>query len=47
MGQIDLMIGNSQIETIRQFIQQEGLQEKLIDFVAKADGEDFKDWLGV
>lgn len=46
MAQIDTLLGHSQISQIRQFIQERGLEEDLINFVAKADKQDFQDWLG-
>jgi len=34
-----------QIETLRQFIQEQGLHEVLSRFVAKADRADFEEWI--
>jgi len=36
---------DSQIESVRQFIKSQNLEQALFDFVAKADKEDIMMWL--
>ena len=46
MAQIDTMLGNSQINQIRNFIKERDLEADLVNFVAIADKKVFQNWLG-